>query len=318
MGIVFLLIIFVVAVVNFIVGNRPANAYSYFAGSELVGLCVTLFFFLITMWCFYLAAVTDPGSVKKEFPWDPLKTNPAQQQQQQQQDEETAKLIDSTRTFRGIEKRLDGRSRFCKWCNTYKPDRTHHCKKLGRCVLEMDHWCGWIRNTVGFYNKKYFFLLLFYGSVTLCCYLLTLGPFLPNAIKVSNALDFFVVFAFILAGMEYCLLTAFLGFHVYLALFAYTTIEYKEKRGAKEVKVNKQGVKIRDLYAQSPYDLGFAYNLSHLLGHKKLFWLVPLRRFAFNSDPNEGLIYKINSAHELVKSLESEALMKNNTVIEKT
>lgn len=29
--------------------------------------------------------------------------------------------------------------RFCKKCQAYKPPRTHHCRRCGRCILRMDH-----------------------------------------------------------------------------------------------------------------------------------------------------------------------------------
>lgn len=40
-----------------------------------------------------------------------------------------------------------------------------HCNMysvLGRCVLNMDHYCPWMCNTVGFYNYRYFVLFLVY------------------------------------------------------------------------------------------------------------------------------------------------------------
>lgn len=32
---------------------------------------------------------------------------------------------------------------FCNSCWTWKPDRTHHCSELNRCVRRMDHFCPW-------------------------------------------------------------------------------------------------------------------------------------------------------------------------------
>ena len=52
------------------------------------------------------------------------------------------------------------RRRYCLMCNIFKPERCHHCSVCNRCVLNMDHHCPWINNCVGFWNRKYFLLLL--------------------------------------------------------------------------------------------------------------------------------------------------------------
>ena len=37
----------------------------------------------------------------------------------------------------------DGRPIWCSKCMNWKPDRTHHCKEVDRCVRKMDHFCPW-------------------------------------------------------------------------------------------------------------------------------------------------------------------------------
>lgn len=37
----------------------------------------------------------------------------------------------------------DGKPRWCWHCNCYKPDRSHHCSEVQRCVYKMDHFCPW-------------------------------------------------------------------------------------------------------------------------------------------------------------------------------
>lgn len=37
----------------------------------------------------------------------------------------------------------DGRPNWCSTCLNWKPDRTHHCREIGRCVRKMDHFCPW-------------------------------------------------------------------------------------------------------------------------------------------------------------------------------
>lgn len=56
--------------------------------------------------------------------------------------------------------------RYCLICHIFKPERCHHCSACNRCVLNMDHHCPWINNCVGFYNRKFFLLMLFYVILT--------------------------------------------------------------------------------------------------------------------------------------------------------
>jgi hypothetical protein len=44
-----------------------------------------------------------------------------------------------------LETKHDGSRRICRKSkpNVYKPDRSHFCRQLGRCVLKMDHFCPW-------------------------------------------------------------------------------------------------------------------------------------------------------------------------------
>lgn len=71
----------------------------------------------------------------------------------------------------------------CKKCNTFKPERTHHCSICRKCILRKDHHNGlnksivnlktyikllaWINNCVGYHNQRYFLLFIFYFLVML-------------------------------------------------------------------------------------------------------------------------------------------------------
>jgi hypothetical protein len=43
-----------------------------------------------------------------------------------------------------IDKRDPRRPRYCKHCQAWKPERSHHCSVKGRCILKMDHYCIWV------------------------------------------------------------------------------------------------------------------------------------------------------------------------------
>jgi palmitoyltransferase len=60
--------------------------------------------------------------------------------------------------------------KFCRHCRCIKPPRAHHDSVSGKCVFEMDHYCPWMNNCVGYYNYRYFVLFLSYLFLG-CCYI---------------------------------------------------------------------------------------------------------------------------------------------------
>ncbi len=63
--------------------------------------------------------------------------------------------------------------KYCMICYANKPERTHHCSKCNRCVLNMDHHCPWLNVCIGLKNRKHFILLLFY--TLLVCFVILIG-----------------------------------------------------------------------------------------------------------------------------------------------
>ncbi|CAJ1428858.1 unnamed protein product, partial [Effrenium voratum] len=57
--------------------------------------------------------------------------------------------------------------RWCEHCRRWKPPRAHHSKRLGRCVLRMDHYCAITGNVVGQRNHGSFLLMVFFGHIGL-------------------------------------------------------------------------------------------------------------------------------------------------------
>nr|ODO04468.1 vacuolar protein [Cryptococcus depauperatus CBS 7855] len=61
--------------------------------------------------------------------------------------------------------------RWCQFCEIVKPDRTHHCRHCGTCVLQFDHHCVWIGQCVGWSNHKFFIIFNFWTAVY-CFYIM--------------------------------------------------------------------------------------------------------------------------------------------------
>ena len=41
---------------------------------------------------------------------------------------------------------------YCDKCDVVRPPRAHHCRVSNRCVLQYDHFCIWLNNSVGYNN----------------------------------------------------------------------------------------------------------------------------------------------------------------------
>lgn len=76
---------------------------------------------------------------------------------------------------------------WCEKCHAWKPDRTHHCKELGRCVRKMDHYCPWAGGIIGESTHKFFMQFVFYGSLYTTFAWVVIAVFLSDRIsKVSS------------------------------------------------------------------------------------------------------------------------------------
>lgn len=59
----------------------------------------------------------------------------------------------------------DGRPSFCSACHNWKPDRSHHCSELNRCVMKFDHFCPWVGGVVSETSFKFFIQFTFYAAL---------------------------------------------------------------------------------------------------------------------------------------------------------
>ncbi|EGR32804.1 hypothetical protein IMG5_070030, partial [Ichthyophthirius multifiliis] len=133
--------------------------------------------------------------------------------------------------------------RYCLICHIFKPERTHHCSACNRCVLNMDHHCSWLNTCIGFSNRKYFMLLLFYVNITTWISLFGMigeiiniiiafkDLLMGNSIKNENWFkDFIIVIAFALDVTAIIVIGIFFKFHLELLFSNTTTIENLDKK----------------------------------------------------------------------------------------
>mmetsp|Transcript_7561 Transcript_7561/g.14086 ORF Transcript_7561/g.14086 Transcript_7561/m.14086 type:complete len:321 (-) Transcript_7561:86-1048(-) len=214
-------------------------------GWIILGLMIWLEFWLLLS--LYQAIVTNPGTIPESDEW-------------LLQDEHLP-----TTTGAVKERRIDGNVRHCVSCAKIKPDRCHHCRLCDSCVLKMDHHCPWIANCVGYYNYKYFFLLVTYGAMGLLLFVCTFWECVVVILNNEDSSTFLCLFAvtvYSLGSILAIVLTGFLIFHCYLVSNSMTTIEFCEKRK----KWNDQ---------DSPYMQSWYKSWQEALGPNPLLWPFP-------------------------------------------
>lgn len=218
-------------------------------------LCLLTYFLFMYSLSFYRAATTNPGNVPDSEDWKMLKTrHPG--------DSPHAKLLLER-------KQTTGEVRTCSRCAKLKPDRSHHCRLCDNCILKMDHHCPWIANCVGFFNYKYFFLMVTYGMLGLWIFI---GSFWQTVVitqrndESSYAEIMFITSAYLVNLVLGVAITCFWFFHIYLISQAHTTIEFCEKRRkrAQEEEISPS------LFTQSTWQ-----NFKSALGQNPLLWPFP-------------------------------------------
>lgn len=178
-------------------------------------------------------------------------------------------------------------------CNVFKPERCHHCSACNRCVLNMDHHCPWINNCIGFWNRKYFLLLLVYVLLTTYFVVATMlydfvGAFmweLDTFYYQKKAYDeahliksLLIQVSYILTCIIAILMTMFLRFHIYLATTNKTTIENLDKKSKPY---------------RSQYDMGEINNFQQIFGSNKWLWPFPVF-FSSGKPIGDGIYWPSN------------------------
>ena len=142
----------------------------FFSTEHLIIFISQIILTMLGWYSHYKASTTDPGHVKSHH-------------------------------FRDYESK-EQKFPVCQICNAQKvnlffdpeplsvyqmPLHVHHCSQCNKCVLGMDHHCGFTGNCVGFGNLKYFVLFLFFIAVQCAS-----GAFLILKYSIQNGLQDYI------------------------------------------------------------------------------------------------------------------------------
>lgn len=208
--------------------------------------------------------------------------------------------IYTTHTFKDNEPTY----KLCHVCNSWKPDRCHHCNTCKRCVLKMDHHCPWFACCIGHGNHKYFIQTLCY--ITLFCgWLLMLSGyelyrfFVDQDYELHSYLLLNMVFVLVLSFTFFISVGVFSGFLIYLMLRNYTTIEFQDSRwnynGNYEAQYEFDSNGKRKRLGHI-YDLGYKKNLRNVMGDTWASWLLPIKvtNESLIAEGKNGIHFEIN------------------------
>ncbi|KAJ8599185.1 hypothetical protein CTAYLR_007521 [Chrysophaeum taylorii] len=172
---------------------------------------------------------------------------------------------------------------YCKYTHSPKAPRSHYDHVTKKLVLNMDHYCPWMFNVVGYGNYRFFLLFLWWVTVSAVYGVaLTAMPFASLAFPApkrrawrprSKQARSAVMFTFVLA-ISVGIAVAVLGaWHLFLVLTAQTTIEFYGNHALRGRAAQ------RGMIYRNPYDQGCRKNWEHVFGAgHPLFAILPSAR----------------------------------------
>jgi palmitoyltransferase len=188
---------------------------------------------------------------------------------------------------------------FCDASNEPKPPRAHYDQVTRQLVLNMDHYCPWMFNTVGYFNYRYFCNFLVFTLMGMAYgAFITWNPFwalhgneFREQVRLSkeqhsnttlHLLDYVptpnerqaIAFSFILCLSVGIAVMMLGGMHLYLLLTGQTTIELHGNCANR-----RRARRLRKKF-HNPYDLGMKRNFQQVYGTGNPLWavLIPSRR----------------------------------------
>ncbi|KAL3468974.1 DHHC palmitoyltransferase-domain-containing protein [Aspergillus californicus] len=126
----------------------------------------------------------------------------------------------------------DGRPIYCSKCCHYKPDRTHHCREVDRCVRKMDHFCPWVGGVVSETTFKFFIQFVFYTALFCTFILIVCAFFVAELRRDTGDVNPHWAIGIGLSGLFGLFTFGMTISSLQLAMFNLTTIENLNRRSA--------------------------------------------------------------------------------------
>ncbi|KAH7091644.1 DHHC palmitoyltransferase-domain-containing protein [Paraphoma chrysanthemicola] len=129
----------------------------------------------------------------------------------------------------------EGLPLFCDKCRIFKPDRTHHCKELGRCVRKMDHFCPWAGGIIGETTHKYFMQFVGYTALYTTFIWIVVAIFLADRLSKTGSRPGPWIGALVL-GVLFCIfaftMSCMTGYNLCIN---YTSVEAIQRGGVSNI-----------------------------------------------------------------------------------
>lgn len=289
----------------------------FFDDRKSVGLAVLsvgTVLFACELWSYWLVVWVGSGSPKEIFESNSRSDETGEDVELQaltsEPREEEQALMEQFVTAK-----QNGKPRYCLKCKCPKPDRTHHCRTCGRCVLRMDHHCPWFATCVGFKNHKYFILFLWYSwwFSTYCLIVSFCAIYKRLYIEKVPAKTTWVSLLTISTILTLCL-GIFAGYSLYLLFTNVTVIESMEKvryKTSLPITIHRFTPPPTSQTVGNAFDLGWLENSKQVMGDHIWQWFIPItfsRANLPNGQANNGCWFMTdaNVVKEAIKVAQEE------------
>ncbi|KAL1303653.1 hypothetical protein AAFC00_007009 [Neodothiora populina] len=114
---------------------------------------------------------------------------------------------------------------WCGTCATWKPDRSHHCNDVGRCVMKLDHFCPWVGGVVAEKNFNFFIQFTSHTALYTLYILIVMAYFFHDRSSRDFGVEGNWLATLILAAVFTLFTAGMAGTSIHLALMNTTTID---------------------------------------------------------------------------------------------